>query len=99
MENCKANNVPEKRFFIEVTGNRVSDYYERNIYIKASLIVVPWILLISKILYQNIRKFVRKHRSSGPEVFCKKGVLRNFARFSGNSKAPLVSASKNQYNK
>ena len=86
-------------FFIEVTWNRVSDYYERNIYIKVSLIAVPWILLISKILYQNIRKFVRKYRRSRPEVFCKKGVLRNFARFTGNSKSPLVPASKSQYNK
>ena len=30
MENCKANNIPEKR--TEVAGNRVSDYYARNIY-------------------------------------------------------------------
>ena len=59
---------------------------------------VPWILLISKILYQN-RKFVRKYRSSRPEVFCKKGVLRSFPIFTGNSRAPVVPASKNQYNK
>ena len=72
-------------FFTEVTGNRVSDHYARNIYIKVSLkIAVPWILLTSKILYQNISKFVRKYRSSHPEVFCKKGVLRNFSRFTGN---------------
>ena len=31
MENCKANNIPEKRFFAEVTGNRVSDHYATNI--------------------------------------------------------------------
>ena len=58
----------------------------------------PWILLISKILYQN-RKFVRKYRRSRPEVFCKKGVLRSSARLTGNSRAPVVPASKNQYNK
>ena len=47
--------------FTEVTGNRVSDHYARNISRKVSLeIAVPWILLTSKILYQNISKFVRK---------------------------------------
>ena len=69
MENYKANNIPEKRFFTEVTGNRVSDHYARNIYIKVSLkIAVLWILLTSKILYQNISRFVRKYRSRTPEV-------------------------------
>ena len=68
MENCKANNIPEKCFFTEVAGNRVSDYYARNIYIKVSLeIAVPWILLTSKILYQN-SKFVQKYRSRCPKV-------------------------------
>ena len=99
MENCKAYNVPEKRFSQKLPETGVSNYYARKIQIKVSLIAVPWILLISKILYQNIRKLVRKYRSSRPEVFCKKGVLRSFARFTGNSKAPLVPASKNQYNK
>ena len=69
MENCKAKNIPEKRLFTEVTGNRVSDHYARNIYIKVSLkIAVPWILLTPKVLYQNISKFVRKYRSRRPEV-------------------------------
>ena len=27
--------------------------------------------------------FMDKYRSSHPEVFCKKGVLRNFAKFTG----------------
>ena len=55
--------------FTEVTGNRLSDHYARNIYIKVSLkIAVPWILLTSKILYQNISKFVQKYRSRRPEV-------------------------------
>ena len=79
MENYKANNIPEKRFFTEVTGNRVSDHYARNIYIKVSLkIAVPWILLTSKILYQNISKFVRKYRSirsEGITVFTIKNAL------------------------
>ena len=96
MENCKANNVPEKRFLQKLLE---IGWLLCKKHLKVSLIAVPWILLISKILYQNIRKFVRKYRSSRPEVFCKKGVLRNFARFTGNSKAPLVPASKNQYNK
>ena len=34
MEYRKADNIPEKRFFTEVTGNRVSDHYARSIYIK-----------------------------------------------------------------
>ena len=56
-------------FFTEVTGNRVSDHYARNIYIKVSLkIAVLWILLTLKILYWNISKFVRKYRSRRPEV-------------------------------
>ena len=38
-------------YFTEVTGNRVSDHYARNIYIKVSLkMVVSWILWTSKIL-------------------------------------------------
>ena len=41
MENCK---VPEKCFFSEVIGNRVSDHDARNIYIKVFLkVAVPWI--------------------------------------------------------
>ena len=52
MENCKADNIPGKLFFTEVTGNRVGDHYARNIYIKVSLkVAVLWILLTSKILY------------------------------------------------
>ena len=49
MENCKVVNIPEKRFlqerggrgrrggFREVTENRVSDHYPRNMYIKVPL--------------------------------------------------------------
>ena len=33
MENCKADNNADK-FFTQVIGNRVSDYYARNVYIK-----------------------------------------------------------------
>ena len=52
IENCKANNIPEKCFLTEVTGKRVGDHYARNIYIKVSLkIAVPWILLTLIILY------------------------------------------------
>ena len=29
------------------------------------------------------KNFLRNYRSSRPEVFCKKGVLRNFAKFTG----------------
>ena len=39
-------------FLAEVTGNGVSDYYVRNIYIKVFLKIVSlWILKRSKILY------------------------------------------------
>ena len=31
----------------------------------------------------SVRLFALKGRSSRPEVFCKKGVLRNFAKFKG----------------
>ena len=31
----------------------------------------------------NIRKYLVNFRSSRPEVFCRKGVLKNFAKFSG----------------
>ena len=96
MGHCKANNVPEKRFLQKLLE---IGWLLCKKHLKVSLIAVPWILLISKILYQNIRKFVRKYRSSRPEVFCKKGVLRSFPRFTGNSRAPVVPASKNQYNK
>ena len=50
MENCKVVNIPEKRFlqerggwgqggrtFTDVPGNRVSDHYPRNMYIKVPL--------------------------------------------------------------
>ena len=48
MENRKTDNISEKRFFTDVTENRVSDHYARNIYIKVSpKIAVPW---TSKIL-------------------------------------------------
>ena len=30
-----------------------------------------------------INKKINSHRSSRPEVFCKKGILRNFAKFTG----------------
>ena len=46
-------------------------------------IAVPRILLTSKIFYSKISQYVRKNRSSRPEVFCKKGVLRNFTKFAG----------------
>ena len=36
MENSKADNIAEK-FFTQVTGNRVSDHYVRNVYIKVFL--------------------------------------------------------------
>ena len=49
MENRKADNISEKRL-TEVTGNRVSDHYARNICIKVSLkIVVPWNLLTTQV--------------------------------------------------
>ena len=52
MENCKANNIPEKSFLQKIIGNKVSDHDARIIYIKVSLkIAVPWILLTSKLLY------------------------------------------------
>ena len=75
--NCRKKNLTTcerkissyKPAFTEVTENRVNDHYPRNIYIKVSLkIAVPWILLTSKLLYQNISKFVRKYRSRRPEV-------------------------------
>ena len=44
-------------------------------------------LLISKHSYQNVAKllFVKHmhYRNSRPEVFCKKGVPKNFAKFTG----------------
>ena len=50
-KNCKADNIPEKSFQTKVIGNRVSDHYARNIYLKVYLkIAVPWIILTSKIL-------------------------------------------------
>ena len=40
-----------RNVFREVAGNRVSDHYARNIYIKVSLkVAAPWILLTSKML-------------------------------------------------
>ena len=36
-----------------------------------------------KIIYIYLRKVQANFRSSRPEVFCKKGVLRNFAKFTG----------------
>ena len=35
-----------------------------------------------RILLKSIQKHIQ-NRSSRPEVFCKKGVLRNFAKFTG----------------
>ena len=50
-----------RTFFTQVTGNRVSDHYARNVYIKVFLeIAVLWMLVPSKILHQN-NKFVRKY--------------------------------------
>ena len=47
-------------------------------------IVVTLIKMAKKILVTLIMIYVViKHRSSHPEVFCKKGVLRNFAKFPG----------------
>ena len=51
-----------RNFFTEVTGNRVSDHYTRNIHIKVFLkTAVLWILLTSEVLYENISRFVRKY--------------------------------------
>ena len=50
MENCKANDIPEKRLLQKLLEIRVSDHCARNIYIKVSLeVAVPWVLLKSKI--------------------------------------------------
>ena len=47
-------------------------------------IVVTLIKMAKKILVTLIMIYVViKHRSSHPEVFCKKGVLRNFAKITG----------------
>ena len=52
MENCKADNIPEKHFLRELLEIGVSDHYARKIYIKVSLkVAVPWVLLTSKILF------------------------------------------------
>ena len=52
MENCKADNIPEKHFLPELLEIGVSDHYARKIYIKVSLkVAVPWVLLTSKILF------------------------------------------------
>ena len=62
MENWKSDNIPEKRFLQKLLEIRVIDHYARNIYIKVSLkVAVPWVLLTSKILLENISKFVRKY--------------------------------------
>ena len=61
MKNCKANNIADN-FFTDITGNRVSDHYARNIYITVcQYIAVPVMLMSSEILYQNINKFVWKY--------------------------------------
>ena len=36
-----------------------------------------------KLTYQSCLRCVDKLRSSRPEVFCEKGVLRNFTKFTG----------------
>ena len=52
----------QRNFLTEVTGNRISNHYARNVYIKVFLYTaVPWMLVPSKILHQNINKFVRKY--------------------------------------
>ena len=66
-------------------------------------ISVPWILLTSKILYRNISKFVRKYRSSRPEVFSE--ILQDsqeICKIPKNTfsyRTRLMPASKNTYNK
>ena len=46
----------------EVFGNRVSDYYVRNIYIEVFLqIALLWILVPSRLPHQNISKVVQKY--------------------------------------
>ena len=51
----------QRTFFTQVTGNRVSDHYARNIYVKVFLeIAVLWMLVPSKILHQN-NKIIRKY--------------------------------------
>ena len=47
IKNCKDNNIAHI-LFTEVTGNRVSDHYARNVYIKVFLkIAVPWRIIPS----------------------------------------------------
>ena len=49
------------------------------------LLIVFWISEVSfKICYGNIRRILLAWlRRSCPEVFCKKGILRNFLKFTG----------------
>ena len=76
MENCKVDNNADN-LFTGVTGNRVSDHYARIVYIKVFLeIAVPWMLMPSEILYQNVIKFVQKYLQQVP---CR-SVARNFTR-------------------
>ena len=43
---------------------------------------VLWLLVIL-IYFENQSDYEHRFRSSRPEVFCRKGVLKNFAKFTG----------------
>ena len=47
---------------------------------------IRWLLLFLKDIQESKEKATVLYRSSRPEGFCKKGVLRNFAKFTGKHK-------------
>ena len=62
-----------------------------NIWYSSSIVVFSYvyrkILKITNIIFQSLQvkfiKYLLIFRSSRPDVFCKKGILRNFAKFIG----------------
>ena len=76
----RQKNAWRETFFTEVTGNKASDHYLRNIYIKVFLrIAVPWILVILKIFINKlVYSFENTCNKCGVGLINRKLISSNF---------------------
>ena len=80
---CKFCEISENTFFTEQLRNRCSLGNLLHIFRTAFVENTSWglLLTIQKTVFVNPSKQNWSFRNSCPEVFCKKGVLRNFVKF------------------
>ena len=76
------NSLNQSNWFLGIWWSSVD--WGLNGWISRSIVPKSWVQLgIIKVIYFQNFMNINFYRSSHPEVFCKKGVLRNFPKFTG----------------